>query len=173
MLNLLKKFFKILLLVLIFCIAKPVSAQNMETPVLLQVATFVKVFKYDTELKDDGEISLLIIYNSRTRSIKDEMSQAFKDAGVNVKAVQQGEIEQHIKDYDIVYMMPGTNRVSAICKKYKKLSITGITRYAEEGHASVALGLLNDKPRLFVNLDSLKQEGHTLSANLLKVVKVY
>ena len=148
-------------------------AQNMDTPVLLQVATFVKVFKYDATLKDKSSLKLLIVYSSGNKTVKDELLKAFRDASVQVNAATLDELDGLIHEYDVIYLMPGVQSASGLCKQHKKLSISGLGRYAQDGLASVALGLVNDKPRLFVNLESLQEEGHTLSAKLLQVVQVF
>ena len=52
------------------------------------------------------------------------------------------------------------------------LSISGVPELAEKGEVSVALGIENDKPKIIVNLERAKSEGHQLSADLLKLAKI-
>jgi hypothetical protein len=43
---------------------------------------------------------------------------------------------------------------------------------AEQGHVSISIDEANERPQIVVNLQRLKTEGHTLSADVLKLAKV-
>ena len=60
-----------------------------------------------------------------------------------------------------------------ICKSHRVLSISGTPRNAEEGYISVAIGLYTDKPRIYINLTSLKAEDNDISAELLRFAQVF
>jgi hypothetical protein len=147
--------------------------QDMQVPIRIQAATFSKVFKYDSKLKGKNPIRLLVVYNNRSREVKEQLLEACQNASIKASAVIPEQLENRIKDSDVVYFMPGTQHLNQLCKKQKKLSIAGLEKYAKTGQISIALGLHNDKPRLYVNITSLMQEDHNLSANLLKIVQVY
>ncbi len=115
---------------------------------------------------------MLIVYNGTSKSSKDELL-AQLDKSIEAKGISPEEIEQNIKNTDVVYFMPGLQEKSKICKANKVLTITGISKYVEEGDISIALGILNDKPKIFINVTSLKSEEQNLSSDLLRIAKVY
>lgn len=166
-------------IIIIFNFLIPIAvAQKMSIPARIQAAMFSKVFKYDTQLKGKEPIHLLIIFDHKTNSEKDELVKTFESASIVVKTIHDKEIKNKYNitvfdSVDVVYIMPGLEGHSILCKEKKKLSIAGVSKYAEEGHVSITLGLVQDKPRFFISMPSLKGEEHNLSANLLKLSKVY
>ena len=163
----------LLLFLIFFCaVPKKVLPQQMQIPARIQAATFSKIFKYDTQLRDINPLKILIVYDSRSRSAKDELMEAFKNASLEVESAVSAELTRKINTADVIYFMPGLETNSSACKTHKKLSIAGMAKSAESGDVSVALGLVNNKPRLFVNMSSLLNEEHDLSANVLKISQV-
>ena len=160
-------------LLLFLLIPEVVPSQQMDIPARIQVATLSKIFKYVPSLRAKNPVKLLLVYDKKTKSDKENFVTAFENASVEVKAVLPDEIENIISGYDVVYFMPGLQDHAELCKKHKKLSNAGVAKYAQNGEVSIALGLENDKPRLFINMSSLKNEGIHLSANLLKIAKVF
>jgi hypothetical protein len=144
----------------------------MPMPVNIQAALLTKVLKFNSHLAEKSLIHMLIVYNGTSKSSKDELL-AQLDKSIEAKGISPEEIEQNIKNTDVVYFMPGLQEKSKICKANKVLTITGISKYVEEGDISIALGILNDKPKIFINVTSLKSEEQNLSSDLLRIAKVY
>jgi molybdopterin converting factor small subunit len=153
--------------------ASDVWGQSLDIPGRIQAATFSKVFKYSTRLRGTDPIRLLIVHNGRQRRELDELMQAFNNAAVVSFDVSYQELNQKIDSADVVYFMPGLENYTDICKQKEKLSISAYTPYTEKGNVSISMGLVQDRPRLFVHLSSLSKEGHDLSASILKISQVF
>lgn len=144
-------------------------AQEMPVPIKLQAALFKKVFEYDLQL---NKPSIIILYNSSTTGIKEELITAFKDAGLTASALREEQLGGALSENTVIYSTPGVIPPKQLSIKYKSLSISGVPGYVEKGLVSVGLGLENGKPKILVNLKQLKAEGHELSAYLLKIANV-
>jgi hypothetical protein len=146
--------------------------QNMPVPENIQAALLPKVLKFSPNLSQVPKLRMLIVYDNSSQISKDELIKGF-DSSINVKAINATELEQNIGNCDLVYFMPGMQRSARICKYNKVLSVTGISQYVEQGLISVAFGIQNNKPKIYVNLSSLEKEGQSLSSDLLRIAKVY
>jgi hypothetical protein len=149
------------------------QGQSLAIPGRIQAATFSKVFKYSTRLRGTDPIRLLIVYNDGQRRERDELLEAFNNAAVAATAVSYEDLVSKVDSADVVYFLPGLKDHTNICKQKEKLSISAHTPYTEHGQVSISLGLVQDRPRLFIHLSSLSQEGHDLSASILKISQVF
>ena len=150
-----------------------VSAEYLSLPIRLQTALFVKIFKYNHTLKNKNSIRVLIVFDREKESVKKELVSSMQKLSLEVVAVEPGELEKCIADYDVVYFMLGQQRLGQLCKEHKVLSISGTPKDTEEGNVSLAVGVYMDKPKIFLNLTSLQAEGNDISAELLKLAKIY
>ncbi|HPM02434.1 MAG TPA: hypothetical protein PK816_09800, partial [Candidatus Cloacimonadota bacterium] len=62
---------------------------------------------------------------------------------------------------------------ATVCRKYNKLSVACVTMAVVNGDVTIGLGVVQDLPRLYVNISNLEREGHSLSPNILQIAKVY
>lgn len=162
----------IIFLFLIIASTKICYSQNMAVPENIQAALLPKVLKYNPALSQKSKIRILIVYNNNSLVSKDELMKGLS-AIMAVKAIVKTELEKEIVNCDMVYFMPGVQDGSSLCKINKVLSVTGIAQYVEDGQISLAFGLQNNKPKIFVNLSSLANEGQSLSSEILRIAKVY
>lgn len=149
------------------------SSQNLSLPVNIQAALLTKVIKFIPKLSDKHQIKILVIYNNKTRLFKEEMISELDAKKMEVKAILPSELEQNIKGFDVAYFMPGIQDENGVCKSHKVLTMTGVSKYVEEGSLSIAFGLQNDKPKIYINLTSVKEEEQSLSSDLLRIAKVF
>jgi hypothetical protein len=150
-----------------------IAAQTELLPTTIQASLFIKVLKFNTKLSEKQQINMLIVYNNGTRREKEELFSELTHRKIKVKAVLLSELEENIKSIDAVYFMPGLQDKNGICKANKVLTFTGVSKYVEEGNASIAFALLNDKPKILINVTSLKNEDQNISSELLRIAKVY
>jgi hypothetical protein len=148
------------------------SGQTMPLPINIQAALMTKVLKFNSRLAERSLIRMLIVYNNTSSSSKDALLSQL-DKSIEAKAILPEEIEENINVADVVYFMPGLEETSKVCKTNNVLTITGIVLYVEEGDISIALGIMNDKPKVFINITSLKSEEQNISSDLLRIAKVY
>ncbi len=147
-------------------------SQNMPVPENIQAALLPKVLKFSPNISPNPKFRILIVYDNNSVISKDELFNELTGS-MDVKAILPDALEKNISNCDLVYFMPGIQMKSALCKTYKVLSVTGISQYVEQGQISLAFGLLNNKPKIFVNLSSLENEGQSLSSEILRIAKVY
>ena len=162
----------ILLFTLATTSTKHCFAQIMPVPENIQAALIPKVLKYNSNISEKKTIRILLVYDNISQKSKDLIVQDL-DSSFDIKAIKLEELNTSITNTDIVYFMPGLQLAADICKEHKVLSISGISQYVENGNVSLAFGLLNNKPKIFINLTSMEQEGQTISSEILRISKVY
>ncbi len=187
-------FFKksiIIMMVTLIVIQLPVLVLAQEVPLKIQVTLFMKILKYERNLtsSDLTEAKIGVLYSSQNREsidIKDDFIAEFKElksTKVNEITIQTealnglNSLNQAIADESIkiLYITPGfKGNIAAIIAKTQAngiLTFSGDKDYVEEG-VSVGIGLQDRKPKIFINLESSRQEGADFAANLLKLAEV-
>ena len=147
-------------------------SQNMPVPENIQAALLPKVLKFSPDFSSKNKIKMLIVYDNNSMNSKDNF---IKELGksILVRAVRVNDLEKSIYGIDLVYFMPGLQDKAFLCKKYKVLSVTGISQYVEQGEVSLGFGLQNNKPKILVNINSLENEGQSLSSDLLRIAIIF
>lgn len=167
------KFIRILLfLFIVLTSAGLCYSQTMFVPENIQAALLPKVLKYNPSLNQNQKIKMLIVYDSYSLASKNAL---IKELSVimDPKAILTPDLEKNIADFDLVYFMPGLQNLASMCKTKGVLSVAGISEYVENGQISLAFGVMNNKPKIFINLTSLEKEGQSLSSEILRISKVY
>ncbi len=162
----------LLFLIIITSVANISYSQNMPVPENIQAALIPKVLKFSPNISRKPKIRILIVYDNKSVNSKNDFINELAGS-MDIKAILPEALENNISNCDLVYFMPGIQMKSSLCKTYKVLSITGISQYVESGQVSLALGLENNKPKIFINLSSLDKEGQSLSSEILRIATVY
>ncbi|MCK4384798.1 MAG: YfiR family protein [candidate division Zixibacteria bacterium] len=181
------------LLILLFPFRQTKAKEKMPVPPRVQIPILLKVLTYNRnfEKKVGDELVIGILYDSKdddSKKVKQEVSEILDSlSAMTVKGVPffYVEVEYNSEDslrnlvksnkIDVLYIAPGgiwsLKSIVQISQKYEIPTMTGITDYVKKG-ISVGIGLKENKPEIWVNLDSAKAEGSNFSANLLKLCKV-
>ena len=146
------------IILLICLISMSGFAQEMPVPANLQAALFKKIFSFNKTLQAKGNVEVAVLGGG-----SGEVVSAFKEVGLNVKAVDQVP-----PGASVVYVMPGATPP----KQKGVFSISGVPSYVESGKVSVGVGIDGGKPKIIVHLAQLKAEGQEMSADLLNIAKV-
>ncbi len=148
--------------------------QDLPVPGELQAPLFKKVFSHDKALQGSTEIIVFLVGSQDDEPSMMEMLRAFQSVGLVPAMVSSGVLEENVSSNTVVYLMPGADKalVAQFCVENGILSISGLPPLAEEGHVSISIDKSEQQPRIIVNLQRLKAEGHTLSADVLKLAKV-
>lgn len=157
------KMFEVVIFLVILMTVNGFS-QEMAVPANLQAALFKKIFAFNKTLSAKGDFQVAVMGNSSA-----DVVSAFKEAGVNAKAVSG---EQIPSDVSVVYLMPGTTTTKQQSAANKVLSISGVASYAENGNVAISLGTEGGKPKIIINMTQLKAEGQEMSSELLKIAKI-
>ncbi len=141
-------------------------AQESSVPANLQAAVFKKIFSFNKTLQDKGNVEIAVLSNDDSG---DEITEAFKSAGINARTVKGGQIPS---TSTVVYLMPGVASPKEYCAEHGVLSISGTGSYIEDGKASVGLIIEEGKARIVVNIAELKAEKQQISSQVLTFAKI-
>jgi hypothetical protein len=180
----------------LFALLSPVTAgwgQDIEVPVALQSKLFCRVLMFDRNLAGEPmrEIVIGILYQERFRTsleVKTEFEDGFREAGldtlselpVRLRPMSFNGLEEldgllSVDSVDVLYLAPlravNVEQITALCRKYRILTITGVPEYIPAG-VSVGVELKGGKPQIVINTTAAKAEGADFSSQLLKIVKV-
>ena len=137
----------------------------------LQVAILRKILRYNAKLKPKmKQLTILVVHSGNAGNYL----QLFKNASINPRAVSVSEGAASLQGIDLVYFLPKSYSASVASKALAAgvLTVSGDSNIAEEGKASVGLGVANNRPLIVVNLKRLARENHEFSSQLLALAKV-
>jgi hypothetical protein len=157
-------------------LAVPPLAGASSVPPGVQAVMFRKIVGYDKPLssKKAEEVVVCIAYDTE-KVAAEELAQAFRATGLKAAALELVTVPRHIDRIDLLYLF--TAKEAAQLKPQlggtEILTISGDAGLVELGVVSVALGLdAEGKPRIFVNVRKMKEEGHSLHATVLSLATV-
>jgi len=159
------------LCILFFCSISSFS-QNIAVPENIQAALLTKVLKYNPQISKHDKIKILVVFDNNSLLDKDEFIKGL-GSSLDVKAILPTELKNNISNSHVVYFMPGIHGFSKICRDNNVLSVTGTTRFVEQGEISLGFGVENSKPQILVNLTSLDMEGQSFSSDILRIGKIF
>lgn len=146
----------------------------MPVPGELQSAMFKKIFSYDRALQGAGEITVFILGAEKEDQAVQDLVKAFKRDGAFPAVLGFIPLEGPLSPTSVVYVFPDADHsvVKQVCSESGVLTISGVPSLVEQGHAAIGVGENGGKAEIIVNLPRLKEEGHDLSAQLLKLARV-
>jgi len=181
------------LVLLLLALAAPALAEEMALPVDQQVPLLLKVLTYDRnfEAKAGEELAIGIVYDPADRAsaaATEQMGQTlFRFADKTVKKLPvrhytieyttAAELEAFVKARGIglLYLAPGTSRFLAdvleVARSRQVTTATGVPDYVRRGVA-VGVGLVQDRPQIFINLAASRAEGSDFDASLLRIATI-
>ena len=187
---------RVLLGTIFICLAQVGSAAANEVLVdeSIQVPILFKVLTYDRTLmsEENQTLRIAVVYQEgheaseeNRRALSETLDEHRKKTigGYTFDFVEfdyetAENLESSLEDLSIavLYVAAGndTNLVAIqqVTRKLGVLSLTGTTGYAERG-VSIGLELEDERPRIHVNLDALREEGHDLKSKVLRLCTVY
>ncbi len=171
-----------------------VSSDNGDVPVELQAKLLLTALTYDKNLSkgEDETLRIGLLYFPDVNQSKKEalefhkVLESFKDKkvrGLNLSTVLfacngcsdlRSKISaEHI---DVLYISKAKKEVVKdvikVTQSNKVLSLTSEASYVSMYGISMAVGLKDNKPKIYLNLSSAKAEGADFSAKLLRVVEI-
>lgn len=179
-------------LILVLTYSGLIYSQTSEIPVNIQFQIFFKILSYEKNLDKRGSdgLRLLIVYQKKYRSslsTYDDITKmlenykfsnvegipiTFHFTNIDVNSLRESIAKEKI---NLVYFCPmrgiALKEIVAITREYNVLSFSGVSEYVHEG-VSVGLELINQKPRILINLNASKEEQADFSSQLLKISKI-
>lgn len=151
-------------------------SQNMDVPAKIQVQIILKSLSYDRNFKEKPIFG--IVYTEKSEKIKNEIVEELdkveiKNISINLGKEKLGEIVSEEK-VNVIYACPEISDLKEIIKvsqSKKILTTTGIEKYVEKG---ISLGIIEKekKPKIIVNIPSLKKEERNFEASFLKLTEI-
>lgn len=182
--NFIQKFVSIVSLLLILSSV----ALAEEVPIDIQVPLYLKILYFDRNLKErcKDTVKIGILYDPKKETSikkKDEFLEVFNRVeektifGVNVKVIPislRGPVSM-LKKVNVVYIcFLNEEQVPAFLKiagEWNILTLASEAKFVEMG-AAVGLSIVEDKPKIVINLPASKRQGADFSSRLLRLAKV-
>lgn len=166
-------------------------SQQLSTPVSVHLPIMMKSLDYDRNLKNKNIIRIGIIYQENFRSsfktknqiiniakeLESKLSSNFQFEFEGININKSEDIRDFIKtgNYDVVYIAPlravNIENLANILRQNKILAITGIAEYVVHD-IPFTVDLVNDKPKIVIDLNNSKNSGADFNVSLLKLAKV-
>lgn len=186
MINKIGKYFGLCVFFLI-----PLWSQGLKLPIDTQLELIPKIIAFDKNfnirVNNQKKISIGIVYSSLVKNsfrIKEEILKIVRKQKSKVRNLEICynfiEVDDYKKqtkenEFYAIYITPmrgvDISEILLDCKQKDILSITGLNEYYENG-VSIFLDLINNSPKININLTAVQQEGINLSSYLLKLANI-
>ncbi len=177
--------------VCVICASPPAmaSAQDMDVPVQIQVALFLKVLTFDRNLviSPPSEIVVGVVFQSGYRSsvnAKNVAMAALQTTG-NARKIRAIAIDLDRETLvaalpryrpSVLYVAPlravEIGDLATTARNANITTVTGVPQYIALGLA-VSVRLQGERPKLVINAEAAKAEGADFSAELLKLAQIW
>jgi hypothetical protein len=169
------------------------AAQDMSVPIEVQVPLLLKILTFDRTLAASAPDSLVVgvVFQGHYRTsagVADDVCRILAAAGRNPNATrvlrvvtidlyESGPLGATLlrEGVQALYVTPlravATSAVAAATREQRVLSLTGVTRYVEEGLA-VGVDATGERPQIVINLGASKAEGAAFAGQLLKLARL-
>ncbi len=172
------------------CLATTGAWGAAPVPHDLQAALLVKVLDYDRSLVErvPGDLPILLVWEeSRSRSRADCRAMAKALAPMEGKPVRGkrvrverwqlpsdvagAELERRLRGAGAVYLCRGTTQAKRVVRAAMSVGVLSVEadREAVERGAMIGFGIKENRPRLFVNIASIKTAKIRLDPRLLVI----
>ena len=191
-----KSIYHILLVTVLTCgvIPPSASADNGNVPPELQAKLFLTALTYDKNLEktDTAELNIGLLYFPGSPQSREEVLtfsktlEGFKDKKISGRSFHtviltyedNGGLKKKIVDehIDVLFIARGekqlVHEVLKVTQSEKILSCTSKAEYVTTCGVTMAVGLKDNKPKIYLNLSSAKREGADFSAKFLRVAEI-
>ena len=191
-----KSLFYIILVAVITCglIPPSASADNGSVPPELQAKLILTALTYDKNLEktDTTELNIGLLYFPESVQSREEVLnfsktlEGFKDKKISGRSFHtviltyedNGGLKKKIVDehIDVLYIAQGEKKlvlnVLEATQAEKILSCSSRAEYVTTCGVTMAVGLKDNKPKIYLNLSSAKSEGADFSAKFLRVAEI-
>lgn len=178
-------------LILLLQLNLSISAQDIKVPLEIQFALLPKVIMLEKNLSvQDEKIKIAILFDSTIRSsikVKERIfsfvdNHSYKNDNSNfvyipLDLANEVALSNLLIEHQLnaVYLTPlrseHINQISLECKKLKLISFTGVEKYLDYG-ISILFDIKNKKPKITINMESVKEEGASFSSYLLRLANI-
>jgi hypothetical protein len=181
----------IAVLIGVTCASTPAAAyaQDMDVPVHIQIALFLKVLTFDRNLvvSPASEIVVGVVFQSGYRSSVNAKNVAMTALQVtgNPRTIRAIAIDLDRESLltalsryrpSVLYVAPlrsvEIGDLATTARNANVTTLTGVAQYISLGLA-VSVRLQGERPKLVINAEAAKLEGADFSAELLKLAQIW
>jgi hypothetical protein len=188
------KYLLILMLITGGGIPAPLSADNGNIPVDLQAKLFLTALTYDKNLEKraSSQLDIALLYFPWSAPSKEaalsfsKTLEMFKDKKISGRSfnvslltyngdfgLKEKLADKHV---DVLFIAGGeepmVREITKITQSEKILSCSNRAEYVTTCGVTMAVGLKDNKPKIYLNLTSAKREGADFSAKFLRVAEI-
>jgi hypothetical protein len=188
------KYLLILILITSGTIPAPASADNGNIPVDLQAKLFLTALTYDKNLEKraSAQVDIGILYfpwvvESKEAALNfSKTLEMFKDKKISGRSftvflltyngdfgLKEKLADKHV---DVLFIAGGeesmVREAIKVTQTEKILSCSNKAKYVTTCGVTMAVGLKDSKPKIYLNLSSAKREGADFSAKFLRVAEI-
>jgi hypothetical protein len=147
------------------------AQKNILTPGA-QAILFAKIFSYVITI-ESGNVQLLVVYDEQSE-IPYGMQQAFLTEKIDADVKQVSTVSGDLSDYNVIYFADesAARKFNSKYRDIKALLISGEPDVVEDGNAAIGIYLLNEKPRIIINLKKIESTGQHVSAELMELAQL-
>jgi hypothetical protein len=173
---------------------RPMTAQEMDVPIDVQIPLLYKILMFDRNLGSrvagDG-IVIAIIYQEGFRAsvtARDQVLETVRRIGassisgqpvqwVSLELAEEADLEAALAKHrvDVIYVAPlrsvGLDRIATAARGKHVTSFTGVPEFVDRGLA-VGVGLQRERAQIIVNLAAARAEGAEFGSQLLNLARV-
>jgi hypothetical protein len=182
------------ILIALCSIPVPAAGDNGDVPLDLQAKLFLTALTYDKNLEKraDALLNIGIVYFTDVPQSKKEAEnfsntlEEFKDKKISGRSFTtalltyngNGDLKKKIveKEIDVVFISRGekqqVEKLLKLTQTEKILSCTSKAEYVTTCGVTMAVGLKDNKPKIYLNLSSAKRERADFSAKFLRVAEI-
>ena len=188
------KYLTVLTLITILVISTPLSADNGDVPVDLQAKLLLTALTYDKNLqaKPDKHLKIGVLSFPPTPQSQEEAMEFFKTLnGFKDKKISGLDFDTSVLTYtdismlkkditdnkiDLLYLARGDTKIITdiigLTRSEKILSCTSKAEYVITCGVTMAVGLKDNKPKIYLNRSSAQLEGAEFSAKFLRIAEI-
>jgi hypothetical protein len=171
--------------VVLCALCLPLVGDDVLVPMDVQIALFVKIWKFDRTFKPGPIVKVAVLYQQKYRPsaiAATQLMSAIQSANLAIHCTlidleEQATLRDRIpiSGVDLYYVTPlraiDVRAIAEISRTNRIRTITGVPDYVASGLA-VGIGLLNQRPQIIVSLQAARAEGADFSTPLLKLSHV-
>lgn len=168
---------------LVFTSIAPSYSNEKSITLDIQSLILLKTISYDRTIQGN-EVNIAVIFdpaNSNSINSKDQiidnikvLKQGIKNKVIKVNPVSFNSISSS-KSADIYYLtkdLPSSSSISQASRNNKIITWSVDSSDVRQGNASISVINKNNRPKLLINIRTLRSEGHDLSSQLLKLSEI-
>jgi hypothetical protein len=182
---------KLGLIALMFLVATPLAAEQVQIPARLQAALVAKVAAYDTRFAaraGDHALVLIVVASGKAESerfaeeIRAELSVQPRIGGLShseeiVRFTSAAELAKLCRERRaaLIYVAPALSQeVSEIASALTGVDVLSVAALAGDVEQRLVLGFAREsgKPKLLVNLEQARRQNVAFNPDLLRLVRV-